>query len=255
MQVFSCTAILYIFTRNWTIMVIMITGASRGIGASLAQAMTEAGHTVLMISRNRSMLEKGMEQCNKSAGAILAHSIPFDLNDLADLEQEFVSRVKGISGTLDALVNNAGQLISKPFEDTKAGEARALFDTNFFAPALLTRICLPLMEQSKLKHVVNVTSMAGFQGAAKFSGLSYYSASKAALGSLTECLAEELKEKGFKVNALAIGSVQTEMLAQAFPGLKAPLEPAQMAEYMRWFVLEGGRYFNGKVLPVSLSTP
>ena len=64
--------------------------------------------------------------------------------------------------------------------------------------------------------------MAGFQGASKFSGLSYYSASKAALGSLTECLAEELKEEGFKVNALAIGSVQTEMLAQAFPGSESP---------------------------------
>ena len=75
------------------------------------------------------------------------------------------------------------------------------------------------MAASTLKHVVNVTSMAGFQGSGKFSGLSYYSASKAALGSLTECLAEELKEDEVKVNALAIGSVQTEMLAEAFPGL------------------------------------
>lgn len=255
MYVVSGTAILYIFTRKRTIMVIMITGASRGIGAALAKAMTAAGHTVLMVSRNRSRLEKVMEECNNAAGSTLAHSIPFDLSDLADLEQEFVSQVKGISGTLDALVNNAGQLIAKPFEGTKLEEARALFETNFFAPALLTRICLPMMEQSKLRHVVNITSMAGFQGSSKFSGLSYYSASKAALGSLTECLAEELKEKGFKVNALAIGSVQTEMLAQAFPGLKAPLEPAQMAEYMLWFVMEGCRYFNGKVLPVSLSTP
>jgi len=236
-------------------MVIMITGASRGIGSALAQAMTAAGHTVLLVSRNKANLEKLAEQCNQAAGAILAHPIPFDLTDLSDLEDEFLSQVKGISTGLDALVNNAGQLINKPFLETGADEARALFEANFFAPALLTRICLPLMEQSELKHVVNITSMAGFQGAAKFSGLSYYSSSKAALGSLTECLAEELKEKGFKVNALAIGSVQTEMLAQAFPGLKAPLKPAQMAEYMFWFVMEGCRYFNGKVLPVSLTTP
>jgi len=57
------------------------------------------------------------------------------------------------------------------------------------------------------------------------------------------------------VNALALGAVQTEMLAEAFPGYKAPLGPDQMAAFMKWFVLEGGRFFNGKVLPVSLSTP
>ncbi len=236
-------------------MVILITGASRGIGASLARAMTDAGHSVLMVSRNRSNLEKVMEECNEAAGSVLAHIIPFDLTDLSDLSEEFLSQVRGISEKLDAIVNNAGQLIKKPFESTELDEARALFDANFFAPAQLLRICLPLMEQSELKHIVNITSMAGFQGASKFSGLSYYSASKAALGSLTECLAEELKEDGVNVNALAIGSVQTEMLAQAFPGLKAPMDPEQMAEFMKWFVLEGCRYFRGKVLPVSLSTP
>lgn len=236
-------------------MVIMITGASRGIGASLVRSMTDAGHTVLMVSRNRSELQKLEAECNKAAGVTLAHSLPFDLTDLAELEEEFISRMTGISPTLDALVNNAGQLIHKPFEETSYVEARSLFEANFFAPAQLSRVCLPLMRQSGLKHLVNITSMAGFQGSGKFKGLSYYSASKAALGSLTECLAEELKQNGFIVNALAIGSVQTEMLAQAFPGLKAPLQPDQMAEFMRWFVLEGCRYFNGKVLPVSLSTP
>ncbi len=236
-------------------MVIMITGASSGIGASLALALTGSGHTVLMVSRNRTRLEKIVRECNEASGNLLAHAIPFDLTDLTDLEEEFISQVKGMTRTLDALVNNAGQLIRKPFSAIKVSEARTLFDTNFFAPAQLIRICLPLMEESELKHVVNITSMAGFQGASKFSGLSYYSASKSALGSLTECLAEELKGEGVRLNALAIGSVQTEMLAEAFPGLKAPLNPLQMAEFMKWFVLEGGQYFNGKILPVSVSTP
>jgi 3-oxoacyl-[acyl-carrier protein] reductase len=236
-------------------MVIMITGASRGIGASLAHLLTASGHTVLMVSRNRTRLEREVAKCNEEAGAQLAYSIPFDLTDLSDLEEEFVAHIKVISGTLDALVNNAGKLIRKPFNGTSTAEARALFDANFFAPAALTRICLPFMKDSTLKHVVNISSMGGFQGSTKFSGLSYYSASKAALGNLTECLAEELKGEGVKVNALAPGAVQTEMLEEAFPGYKAPLEPAQMAEFIRWFVLEGGRYFNGKILPVSLSTP
>ena len=112
-------------------MVILITGASRGIGASLARTMTGAGHTVLMVSRNRSNLEKVMEECNEAAGELLAHIIPFDLTDLTDLSEEFLSRVRGISKSLDAIVNNAGQLIRKPFEATELAEARALLTPIF----------------------------------------------------------------------------------------------------------------------------
>ncbi|MEZ5070339.1 MAG: SDR family oxidoreductase [Bacteroidales bacterium] len=109
--------------------------------------------------------------------------------------------------------------------------------------------------ESTLKHIVNITSMGGYQGSVKFPGLSHYSASKAALGSLTECLAGEMGPDGFRINALALGAVQTEMLSSAFPGYKAPLDAGEMAEFIAWFVLEGGRYFQGKILPVSLSTP
>jgi 3-oxoacyl-[acyl-carrier protein] reductase len=234
---------------------ILITGASRGIGAALAESLTSSGHSVLLVSRNRAGLEQVEEKCNRGAGSPLAHAIPFDLTDLPDLEKEFLSLIGGITESLDALVNNAGQLIRKPFSRISIQEAKGLFDANFFAPALLIRLCLPLMEKSELKHVVNVTSMAGFQGSAKFSGLSFYGASKAALGGLTECLAEELKPEGFSVNGLAIGSVQTEMFAEAFPGFRAPLNPPKMAEFMKWFILEGAGFFNGKVLPVSVATP
>lgn len=104
-------------------------------------------------------------------------------------------------------------------------------------------------------HIVNMSSMGGVQGSAKFPGLSLYSASKGAVGILTECLAEELKEEGVSVNALAIGAVQTEMLSQAFPDYKAPLSADEMAGFIKYFALQGKNFFNGKVLPVSLSTP
>ncbi|MEN8203741.1 MAG: SDR family oxidoreductase [Bacteroidota bacterium] len=234
---------------------ILLTGSSRGIGAALASSFTSSGHSVLLVSRNINSLKQVAATCNENAGEMLAYPIPFDLADLADLENEFISRLSEHTDTIDALFNNAGQLINKPFHQVPVRDARSLFEVNFFVPAQLIRICLPFMAQSTLKHIVNVTSMAGFQGSKKFNGLSYYSASKAALGSLTECLSEEYREKGIAVNALSIGSVQTEMLSEAFPGLKAPLEPAQMAEFMKWFTLEGSTYFNGKILPVSLATP
>jgi 3-oxoacyl-[acyl-carrier protein] reductase len=236
-------------------MVILLTGASRGIGAALAQSFTESGHRVLLVSRNQTDLDKVVDVCNQKAGKILAHAIPFDLTDLVDLEAEFISLIRTHTTTIDALFNNAGQLIRKPFDQIGIKDARIMFEVNLFVPAQLIRICLPFMSDSNLKHVVNVTSMAGFQGSGKFDGLSYYSASKAALGCLTECLAEELKSESIKVNALAIGAVQTEMLSEAFPDYKAPLDPPRMAQFMRWFTLEGAEYFNGKILPVSLSTP
>jgi 3-oxoacyl-[acyl-carrier protein] reductase len=236
-------------------MVILLTGSSRGIGAALAASFTKSGHTVLLVSRNKTALQQVTDQCNNEAGQLLAYPIPFDLMDLPDLETEFISLIGEHTQTIDALFNNAGQLIRKPFHEVPLQDARKLFEVNFFVPAQLVRICRPLMLHSELKHVVNVSSMAGFQGSKKFSGLSYYSASKAALAALTESLSEEYLEEGITLNALSIGSVQTEMLAEAFPGFKAPLEPAQMAEFMKWFTLEGANYFNGKVLPVSLGTP
>ena len=166
-------------------MVILLTGASRGIGAALSQSFTESGHRVLMLSRNRPKLEQVADICNTKAGKTLATAIPFDLADLGNLEKELTSHIRTHSTKIDVLFNNAGHLIRKPFEQVNIDDARALFETNFFAPAQLIRICLPLMKSSGLKHIVNVTSMAGFQGSGKFSGLSYYSASKAALGSLT----------------------------------------------------------------------
>jgi NAD(P)-dependent dehydrogenase (short-subunit alcohol dehydrogenase family) len=97
--------------------------------------------------------------------------------------------------------------------------------------------------------------MGGFQGSSKYKGLSYYSASKAALSCLSECLAEEFRESGIVVNCLALGSVQTEMLKEAFPGYKAPVTAREMAELIVDFAIKGRKYFNGKVIPVAFSNP
>lgn len=97
--------------------------------------------------------------------------------------------------------------------------------------------------------------MGGIQGSMKFAGLAAYSSSKGALITLTELLAEEYKENGPAFNVLALGAVQTEMLEEAFPGYRAPLSAIEMAEYIRNFSLTGSKYYNGKILQVSNSTP
>ena len=104
-------------------------------------------------------------------------------------------------------------------------------------------------------HIVNIGSMGGFQGSAKFKGLTAYSASKAALHTLTECLAVEFATQDIKVNCLALGSAQTEMLEQAFPDYQSPVMAFEMGKYVADFALTGSRFFNGKIIPVALSTP
>ena len=97
--------------------------------------------------------------------------------------------------------------------------------------------------------------MGGIQGSMKFAGLAAYSSSKGALITLSELLAEEYKEQGIAFNVLALGAVQTEMLQEAFPGYQAPISAKNMADYIGNFALTGNKFYNGKVLQVSSSTP
>ena len=97
--------------------------------------------------------------------------------------------------------------------------------------------------------------MGAYQGSVKFPELSAYSSSKAAICNITEMFAEEYKNTEIKINCLCLGAVQTEMLNKAFPDYNAPLNANEMAKYICDFAINGHKFFNGKVLPVSLSTP
>ena len=154
---------------------------------------------------------------------------------------------------VDALINNAGAFLNKPFEKISKKEFEYIFQVNVFGLSSITRKVLPIIDSKG--HIVNITSMGGINGAAKFTGLSAYSSSKGAVNILTELLAEEYKEKGPSFNALAFGAVQTEMLEEAFPGLKAPISAKEIADFILDFSLQGQKYFNGKIIPVSSTTP
>jgi NAD(P)-dependent dehydrogenase (short-subunit alcohol dehydrogenase family) len=217
-------------------------------------AMDKA-HQIILLSRNIKRLKDLASRCNQLAGNEIAFPVEFDLSDSEGIKDTLPEEISKINGSLDVLVNNAGALIRKPFMEIGCEESKVLFDVNFFAPFFLIQSLLPLLKKSPAPSIINVTSMAAVQGSSKFKGLSMYSASKGALATLTECLAEEFADTGIRINALAFGAVQTEMLAEAFPGYNAPLEAAEMGKFFKWFVLEGSRYFNGKMLPVSVSTP
>jgi NAD(P)-dependent dehydrogenase (short-subunit alcohol dehydrogenase family) len=223
---------------------IIITGTSRGIGFELALQFANAGHQVLAISRNtkKELLEHSHISC-----------LPIDIANENDLLQvaDFVKETW--QNKVDILIHNAGLLVNKPFENLSFSDFEQVYKVNVFAVAELTRICIPFMKKGS--HVVTISSMGGIQGSMKFAGLAAYSSSKGAVITLSELLAEEFKEQGIAFNVLALGAVNTEMLQEAFPGYEAPLSAKEMADYMFNFALTGNKYFNGKVLQVSSSTP
>lgn len=225
---------------------VIITGASRGIGFELVQQFLKAGDAVFCLTRNIDPLK-----------AIAHANLKSYSTDLSSQESmnEAAAFIKNEVTQIDYIIHNAGSLVNKPYETISYSELEIVYKVNVFAPYFLTQQLLPLLGKKTKAHIVNISSMGGFQGSSKFAGLSAYSSSKAALVGLTECLAEELKDKNISVNCLAIGAVQTEMLAEAFPGYQAPLSPKQMAEYIYDFATKGHLYYNGKILPVSSSTP
>jgi len=222
---------------------IIVTGTSRGIGYELALQFANAGHQVLAISRN-------------TPQALLQHQNITCLSvDLAN-ESALQAVDDFLSSTwkkVDAVVHNAGALLLKPFAETTQADFESIYKVNVFGVANLTRICLPYLQSGS--HVVTISSIGGVRGSLKFAGLAAYSSSKGAVITLSELLAEEYKEKGISFNVLALGSVQTEMLNEAFPGYQAPISAEGMATYIYDFTLNGNKYFNGKVLEVSSTNP
>ncbi len=204
---------------------------------------------VLGIARRKDRLDELVEFASSIERTNVFVPIAADVCDISG--KTMTSHINRV----DVLVNNAGLLISKPFTELTDEDFEAIYRVNVFAPARLIRMLKSMMGGEKASHIVNIGSMGGFQGASKFPGLSAYSSSKSAIAGLSECLAEEFKNDEIKVNCLAFGAVQTEMLEQAFPGFKAPLSSEQMADFVLDFALNGHKYFNGKVLPVSSSTP
>lgn len=223
---------------------VIITGCSRGIGYELAQLFVSRGHEVLALTRNTSPIDALNNE--------KIRTISFDLEQESDLDL-LNTFLREEWGSVDYLINNAGRLLNKPFSETSIAEFKSVYSVNLFGVVGVINAVLPFM--SGEGHILNISSMGGIQGSLKFAGLAAYSSSKGALITLTELLAEEYKDTGPSFNALALGAVQTEMLEEAFPGFKAPVSARDMASYIMDFALTGHRYYNGKVLQVSSSTP
>ncbi len=227
---------------------VIITGASSGIGkAAVLRFAQEKDTHILALARSGDKLDELKAEAERLPGKVTV--MEYDLRNAGD--GSFFRNCTNLKlEYIDILINNAGYLVNKPFEQLTRKDWEEVYQTNVIGLSMLISEVLPLMGKHDPSHIVNISSMGGVINTSKFSGLSAYSSSKGAVSVLSECLAEEFKEKNIRVNALALGSVQTEMLAKAFPGFAAPVTPQEFSEYLFWFSVHGWRFINGKVIPV-----
>lgn len=227
------------------IKLIVVVGASRGIGCEIVkQLASNSNHSILALSRNVSKMNAsfaGLKNVTCEELDLGAENVRFQCEAL-------FSKLDSI----DVLINNAGLLINKPFNELSREDLTSSYSVNVLGVMETVQAALPKMDKA---HIVNISTMGAFQGSVKFPGLSAYSTSKAALCSFTELFSEEYKESEITMNCLCLGAAQTEMLEEAFPGYEAPVSANKMAEYIVDFALTADQWLNGKIIPVSLSTP
>lgn len=231
--------------------IVIVTGASRGVGrATVLSLVQRHGRTVLAISRDGAALESLKQASEDGPGRVEVVVQDVGAVDAAERIKAAVAGRRVL-----ALVHNAGLLHYRPMGEHDREDLLRLFTVNVVAPLELTQALVTSLAGDPPGHVVHIGSMGGFQDSAKFPGLVAYSSSKAALACMAQCLAEEFKDMGVRSNCLALGSVDTQMLREAFPGYVAQVGATEMGEFVAEFALEGHKLFNGKVLPLALSTP
>ena len=225
---------------------IVVVGASRGIGHAIVHQLAQnSDFTILALSRDVEKMKRSFD------GLSNVQCQHFDLS--ADVANQAKQLFEGIS-SIDVIINNAGLLVNKPFTELSHNDIASCYQVNVIGVMETVQAAVSKMNPVG-SHIVNISSMGGFQGTMKFAGLSAYSTSKAALCSFTELFAEEYKDSTIKMNCLFLGAAQTEMLEEAFPGYIAPVSAEKMAEFIVDFALKGNQWMNGKILPVSLTTP
>ncbi len=195
--------------------VVLITGASSGIGKQMAETLLDNDYVVYGTSR----------QPEKYPNA-LVHLIPLDVRNEAQIAQ-CIQYVYEQEGKIDVLINNAGVGITGPLEEIPMAEIRNQFEVNFFGPIAVIKAVLPIMRAQKAGLIINITSIAGFVG------LPYrapYSASKGALGFISDALRLEIQEFGIEVCQIAPGDFATNIAAGRY---HAPLQ--EQSDYYKTY--------------------
>src|ERR1700761_4514242 len=192
-----------------------ITGCSTGFGRELAVILLKRGYRVVVTARDKTKVEDIVADHDANG---LALKLDVDKQDQIDAA---VNAAKAKFGRIDVLVNNAGYGYLAAVEEGDDADIRAMFDTNFFGLAAMTRAVLPLMRAQKSGAIVNISSIGGFIGNP---GSAYYAATKFAVEGLSEALSKEVGPLGIKVLIVEPGPFRTDWGGRSLKTPKKPID-------------------------------
>jgi len=215
----------------------LVTGASRGIGKSVALALAEEGASLVLVSRTMGPLEDLAFQIRETGGQAWCITADFSHPDAVF---KLTAEVKRIVPRLDGLINNAGQALSASVEETGTEDWDRIMTINARSPYFLSQQLLPLMEPSPVKTIINIASVVAVQG---YPLQSAYTASKHALIGFSKSMARELQERGYRIHVISPGGVATDMVTGVRPDINTGelIAPEEIAAWVLFLLQNRGR--------------
>ena len=224
--------------------VTIITGGTKGIGLSSAKLLHNKGFDICVCSSNDENIKAAKKEL---ADSVLV--LKCDVANYQDIERVFKETIKRF-GSIDVLINSAAIITNQSFESMTVDDFDNVMNVNFKSCIYTIKQAFKYMNNGG--SIINISSLGGLPGYQKFSGFSAYSISKFAVTGLTEILSVEAKEKNIRINAIAPGAVNTDMLAKAAPGLKSKTEPNDIANIIEFLSDESkSGHLSGAVIPLN----
>lgn len=230
----------------------LITGASRGIGAAIAEELASRGHPIILNYRSNADAAGAVAERLRGLGAEVRLA-PFDVVDRVQTEA-VIAELLAEEGQIGVLVNNAGITRDAPFPQIKPADWDAVVDTSIKGFYNVTRPLVMPMVRARWGRIINIASISGISGNR---GQSSYAAAKAGLIGATKALALELAKRRITVNAVAPGLIDTEMIADAPLARILPLipmrrlgQPQEVAKLVGFLASEDAAYITRQVIVV-----
>ncbi|HFZ8656611.1 TPA: SDR family oxidoreductase [Staphylococcus aureus] len=200
----------------------VVTGAGSGIGEAIATLLHEEGVKVILAGRNKDKLQNVANQLAQDSVKV----VPTDVTKKEEVD-ELIKIVQQTFGGLDIVINSAGQMLSSKITDYQVDEWDSMIDVNIKGTLYTAQAALPTMLEQSSGHLINIASISGFE-VTKSSTI--YSATKAAVHTITQGLEKELAKTGVKVTSISPGMVDTAITAAYNPTDRKKLEPQDIAE-------------------------
>lgn len=235
--------------------VAIVTGGSRGIGRAIVEALTERGCDVAFNYSKSHEAALELEKTVKAKG-VRCKAECVDIKDFEDVK-EWIAQVKEDFGRIDILINNAGIVVDKPLMMMSRADWDEVIDTNLSGMFNAARACIVTFMKQKSGDIVNISSVSGVIG---LPGQTNYSASKGGMNAFTKALAKEVGRYGIRVNAVAPGFIETDILSQFTDEQKkeiagrVPLQrigtPQDVANCVVFLLSQGAQYMTGQIVQV-----